>query len=1679
MKIIRHLLTAFLVLILSMAAADAQTGAPLRRPISPTQPSWFIHIDTWNHADPQKIIDLVPADIRPYVVFNISVSINHDAATGRWLQTEYAYEVAKSWLRVCAENRVWAMIQQSSGGFQHFSETDLAVYEEFYREYPNFIGFNYAEQFWGYDGSATDWRSPNWVDRIALFARLLELSNRYGGYLVVSWCGNQWDANINPVAMLKRIPAFEAASRSYTKNYILCEKYTQQSYQFDMESTSLGAYLSGYAGQYGIRYDSTGWTDASGNNENFTLSTGGAPQLEHVMLTGQTVIDGPETIPTQASREIGTTTLADGFTTRRWEFYPQCINVNLDIFRKIIDGTVRIPTRQEVIDRTKVVIVSNVNSGSNQDRYSSPQTLYEGLYRMDLDGNWELNKSFFKKTGRYPTIPVVYQLADAAANSFAVKVNKSAYSTRWPAVSSKVAEFNNLFPGEYTGDIYAGRHENGWVVYNPYKTGQTASGVIPFKYNTASYMELTLSQYTSGVVKETADKVTFYLNNYDNVISTGLKTDIIRIHGASTEPTWSHVNRGNSQAAAPVITKDWSAGVLTLTVQHNGPLDLTVNCAGTATGRLTAYTPAVINPPASPPAYPGARQHEGENFDYRSINGVTANAVNGSIRNYTGQGFLRFGTNSQARIRKSVTVLNPGTYRLETRYSVEGGNVNTIDLYVNGVRVSTPAFIQTPSYGDWAVSKQSITLNAGVNSVEFRATATSAYSVYFDNVVVLPTLFESGLVIQENEAGFGGVDGTIDTNQAGFTGTGFANADNTPGAGIDWWLDFPAATTGGFTIRYASLEDRVADLHVNGTKVASDIMFRSTGSLSAWEFVPVYAPVPAGLSHVRLQAVSSSGLPNVDYLGVVGETASGSTGPVADVYVRDGGSAGTNFGTSDQLVTKTDGGANSGFNRVTYLKFDVSGMAQAQSVKLRLVPFQVDSSGATLNYERIADDSWSEAAMTWNNRPAAAGTLVANAGSYVVGQQSEVDVTSIVKSEATGDGILSLRISNPSTGNNFVGFHSRESSNQAFRPVLEYATAIPTVSPGAVKMAHLSFDDGSGLIATDSTGNGWNGALINAPEWTSGNNARINGALTLGSGSHVALPAGIMSGFSNFTVSFWVKPGTLSDGARVFDFSDGGTLNRMDFIPQTASGTMRFALTVNGTTQAIETPSAPHFANGSWAHVTVTLRENAAKLYVNGIELAANAAMTLRPSQLGATPDNFIGRSASPADPDFYGTVDDFRIYKGALNPSDVAKLAGPPATPANLVAKATNAKVALSWNAASGATGYTIHRATTSSGPYVVTGSLTSTTFLDTAVVNGTTYHYRVTAGNGIAESSSSAIVSATPRAYEEAGGIVSMEAENGTLGSRWRTTAHASASNGAYLEVIPTYNSTGGAPDGETSEFLASYDFNIATSGNYRLWFRVFAANADDDSFFWRIDGSAWVTENGRVGSGTWYSVDSVALDNLAAGGHLLEIAYRENGAGLDKFAIQLDSLAAPVGTGPAETITPAIPSGLNVTAALSSRVDLLWSPSAGANSYRVKRSTTSGTAYTTLATGVTASSFSDTTVIPGTTYFYVVTASNSIGESGVSPQAVATPPAPPISEEELKAPGIERTGGVSSITTAISVVGHTYQLQSNTGLSPDQWQNHGPVQPGTGAPLNFVIPIDPADGQRFYRLLILSQP
>jgi Concanavalin A-like lectin/glucanases superfamily len=179
------------------------------------------------------------------------------------------------------------------------------------------------------------------------------------------------------------------------------------------------------------------------------------------------------------------------------------------------------------------------------------------------------------------------------------------------------------------------------------------------------------------------------------------------------------------------------------------------------------------------------------------------------------------------------------------------------------------------------------------------------------------------------------------------------------------------------------------------------------------------------------------------------------------------------------------------------------------------------------------------------------------------------------------------------------------------------------------------------------------------PDLGAGEVGRVPGqfgnAVRLGDvAQYVSLPSGVVSGLNDFTISTWVNPAQVNTWARVFDFGTGTQANM--FLTVSAGAAPRFAITTSGggAEQRINA-TAPLPAN-QWTHFAVTLSGTTGRLYVNGAEVGTNTNMTLRPSSLGQTNQNWIGRSQY-SDPNLNGTVDDFQIYDRALTAEEVTAL--------------------------------------------------------------------------------------------------------------------------------------------------------------------------------------------------------------------------------------------------------------------------------------------------------------------------------------------------------------------------------------------------------------------------------------
>lgn len=135
-----------------------------------------------------------------------------------------------------------------------------------------------------------------------------------------------------------------------------------------------------------------------------------------------------------------------------------------------------------------------------------------------------------------------------------------------------------------------------------------------------------------------------------------------------------------------------------------------------------------------------------------------------------------------------------------------------------------------------------------------------------------------------------------------------------------------------------------------------------------------------------------------------------------------------------------------------------------------------------------------------------------------------------------------------------------------------------------------------------------------------------------------------------------------------------------------------------------------------------------------------------------------------------------------------------------------------------------------------------------------------------------------------------ICLEAEHSTYNHPMMLLEDTKASSGQYLEVATGKNAYKSPP----AKGHATYTFQVADSGSYRLWGRIIAPSGGDDSFWVKVNEGEWVRWNNIARSQDWTWDEVHDADNgnqvmqyaLLEGTHQLHIAYREDGAKLDKL-------------------------------------------------------------------------------------------------------------------------------------------------------------------------------------------------
>ncbi|WP_433517127.1 glycosyl hydrolase family 28 protein [Nonomuraea sp. CA-143628] len=246
---------------------------------------------------------------------------------------------------------------------------------------------------------------------------------------------------------------------------------------------------------------------------------------------------------------------------------------------------------------------------------------------------------------------------------------------------------------------------------------------------------------------------------------------------------------------------------------------------------------------------------------------ISQGVVESNHAGFSGTGFVNGDNLVGSYVEWSAPATQAGNTTLTFRYANGTTTNRPMDITVNGVLVADEfPFPPTGAWTTWQSVTVTAPFNAGANAV--RATSTTAGGGpnldYLDTEVAGPAPTE----YQAENATIS--QGVVESNHAGFTGTGFVNYDNLVGS----YVEFPvtAAQAGNATVvlRFANgtTSNRPMDITVNGVLTSDELAFPATGAWTTWTTATVTVPLNAGANVIRATSTTAGGGPNLDKISV-------------------------------------------------------------------------------------------------------------------------------------------------------------------------------------------------------------------------------------------------------------------------------------------------------------------------------------------------------------------------------------------------------------------------------------------------------------------------------------------------------------------------------------------------------------------------------------------------------------------------------------------------------------------------------------------------------------------------------------------------------------------------------------------------------------------------------------------
>ncbi|MHA4808118.1 fibronectin type III domain-containing protein [Flavitalea flava] len=352
-------------------------------------------------------------------------------------------------------------------------------------------------------------------------------------------------------------------------------------------------------------------------------------------------------------------------------------------------------------------------------------------------------------------------------------------------------------------------------------------------------------------------------------------------------------------------------------------------------------------------------------------------------------------------------------------------------------------------------------------------------------------------------------------------------------------------------------------------------------------------------------------------------------------------------------------------------------------------------------------------------------------------------------------------------------------------------------------------------------------------------------------------------------------------------------------------------------------------------------------------------------------------------------------ILSGQASGTTTADTQAPTVPGSLLLTGSTKTSISLSWTASTdniGVTQYYIYI----NG--VKTYSTKQTNFTVDGLQTGQNYIFTVQAADQAKNlSSMSNQVSGQAK-------LIGLNYNFYTFTANWNTLADFGTLTPALSGVMPNV-SIASATQTTNYAYLWQGYIRVPVTGSY-----TFQTSSDDGSKLWlgalnqtaspyTYSGMATVNNDGQHGT---TSVNSSTL-TLTAGTYPIAIAFFQQGGGYTmsvgwktpqtagNFVAIPDSVFADKTA--AAGVAPAIPTTVKATATAYNKIGLTWTDNTNNETgFEIYRSTSSVGAYSIVTTApANATGFTDTTVLPSTTYFYKIQAVNQYGASGYDPSSL----------------------------------------------------------------------------------------